>query len=79
MGLMSLLLNNTNNNINNNTNNNNMTLQQQLDQHKLELINKQAQMYELGIRINELKCIVQALDLGVQKEVELTPKPKQEE
>ena len=57
-----------------------MTLQEELNKYKLELINRQAAMYEHSVRSNEIKCIIQALELGVKREEELISedKPMQE-
>ena len=51
-----------------------MTLQEQLIQHRTELINNQAQQFDLSERRKELLVIVQALEMGAKREEELLTK-----
>lgn len=45
-----------------------MTLQEQLNTHKLELLNNHSKQLELISRQNELNVIIKALELGVERE-----------
>ena len=48
-----------------------MTLKEQYETHKNEFVNNQAQQHELEVRNKELRVIIQALELGVNREEEL--------
>ena len=50
---------------------NKISLQEQLNQHKLELLANQAKQFELSQRSKELTVIVKSLEVGVTREKEL--------